>query len=191
MNTDIFVADGNGANAKAFLPGPSLDYNASLSADGEWVVFTSDRDGSADIYRARRDGSELTRLTDDPAFDDQAALSPDGRYLAFVSTRTGNADLWILDLRSQRVDNLTRHPAGDFRPAWSPDGQWLAFSSDRNTEGLRIGFTVRQLTNLYIVKRDGSALRRTTPRAIRRTGDRNRWLGQRSVATPIGTGFGR
>ena len=54
----------------------AIDYNASFSRDGRWVVFTSDRSGSADIYRVRRDGRDLERLTDSPAFDDQAALSP-------------------------------------------------------------------------------------------------------------------
>ncbi len=78
LNTDIFLADVDGSHATPFLPSPGLDYNASFSADGQWVIFTSDREGSTDIYRARLDGSQLTRLTDDAAFDDQAALSPDG-----------------------------------------------------------------------------------------------------------------
>jgi Tol biopolymer transport system component len=162
LNTDIFVAEGNGANPTTFLAHPALDYNASFSADGEWVIFTSQRNGSADIYRARADGSNLTRLTDDPAFDDQAALSPDGRFLAFVSTRTGNADIWILDLQSRRLRNLTNHPAGDFRPAWSPDGERLAFSSDRDSQGMRFNFVLLQLTEIYIVGRDGLGLRRVT-----------------------------
>jgi Tol biopolymer transport system component len=68
-------------------------YDASFSFDGEWVVFTSERHGSADIFRVRANGMGLERLTDSPAFDDQAALSPDGYSLAFVSTRdTGSTE---------------------------------------------------------------------------------------------------
>src|SRR5262245_47031959 len=60
LNSDIFIADSDGRNAKAFLPDrDALDYNASFSPDGRWVVFTSTRGGSADIYRARPDGSKL------------------------------------------------------------------------------------------------------------------------------------
>jgi Tol biopolymer transport system component len=162
LNTDLFIAERDGTNPTAFLPDPGLDYNASFSSDSEWVIFTSQRNGSADIYRARPDASSLTRLTDDPAFDDQAALSPDGRYLAFVSTRTGNADVWVLDLRTRQLRNITDHPAGDFRPAWSPDGERLAFSSDRDLPGPRFEFIQVQLTEIYIVGRDGSALRRVT-----------------------------
>src|SRR5215831_3140744 len=89
--TNIFLADGDGGNARPLLANPAVDYNASFSRDGAWVVFTSERSGSADIYRVHPNGSGLERLTDDPAFDDQGALSPDGRTLAFVSTRGGSA----------------------------------------------------------------------------------------------------
>src|SRR5215472_17099478 len=50
LNTDIFVADADGRNPKPLLAHPDLDYNASFSRDGQWVVFTSERQGSADIY---------------------------------------------------------------------------------------------------------------------------------------------
>ena len=53
LNTDIFVAAADGSDPKPLLPHPDLDYNASFSADGRWIVFTSTRNGSADIYRVR------------------------------------------------------------------------------------------------------------------------------------------
>ncbi len=68
QNTDIFVADADGKNPKPLVPHAENDYNASFSADGKWIVFTSHRNGSADIYRVHPDGSGLERLTDDPAF---------------------------------------------------------------------------------------------------------------------------
>lgn len=164
MNTDIFTADADGTNAKSLLAHPESDYNASFSPDGKWIFFTSERNGSADIYRVRADGKKLERLTDDAAFDDQAALSPNGKTLAFVSSRSGQADVWILELKTKKLRNLTNHSAGDFRPAWSPDGEWLAFSTDRDStkpKG-RGGFTVMHSTEIYLIRRDGSGLRRLT-----------------------------
>ncbi len=170
-NTDIFIADRDGNHARPLVPDAALDYNASFSTDGRWIVFTSHRSGSADIYRVRPDGSGLERLTDDPAFDDQGVLSPDGKSLAFVSSRSGQADIWVLDLSTRKLRNLTKHPAGDFRPAWSPDGRWIAFSSDRdptrtacpNTTQPGPGpFVTPQYTGVYVVHPDGSDLRRIT-----------------------------
>ena len=98
-------------------------------------------------------------------------MSPNGRSVAFVSSRGGQADIWLLDLESKRLQNLTDHPGGDYRPAWSPDGQWLAFTSDRNSDGARAAtplrgtaesFSPRQITELHVVRPDGSGLRRIT-----------------------------
>ena len=162
LNSDIFIADREGAGAVPFLPHPGLDYNPSFSPDGRWILFTSERGGSADIYRAHLDGSGLERLTDAPAFDDQAELSPDGTTLAFVSSRSGNADIWLLDLRTRQLRNVTSHPAGDFRPAWSPDGRRLAFSSDRDSTHPRLQFGVGHSTEVYVVELDGGRVRRLT-----------------------------
>lgn len=170
LNSAIFVADADGSHER-MLVSPSVgDSNPSMSAGGDWIVFTSRRSGSADIFRVRLDGSGLERLTDDPAFDDQAVVSPDGTRLAFVSSRTGQADIWLLDLRTRRLRNLTNHPGGDYRPAWSPDGQWIAFTSDRDSDGARAATPVRpgrsfaplQSTRIYLSRVDGSGLRRLT-----------------------------
>lgn len=134
VRAQLFVANGDGTAERALLPLTGLDYSPSLSADEQWVVFTSERNGSADLFRMRLDGSGLQQLTNDPAYDDQAVFSPDGKHIAFVSSRgDGRAHLWIMDVASQRARQLTQGTGGDFRPAWSPDGQWIAFTSDRNS----------------------------------------------------------
>jgi Tol biopolymer transport system component len=165
LDTDLFIADADGSNAKPYLSHPELDSNASFSNDSRWIVFTSRRGGSSDIYRARVDGSGLEALVTDPAYDDQAALSPDGKALAFVSSRSGQADIWRLDLRTKKLRNLTQHASGDFRPSWSPDGRWIAFTSDRDSEFPRMpakDFALRQTTELYLVRIDGGEPRRLT-----------------------------
>jgi Tol biopolymer transport system component len=135
----LFIANADGSNERPLLPTSGFDYDASLSADGKWIVFTSERGGSADVYRVHPDGSGLERLSDDPAYDDQGALAPDGKRLAFVSLRgTGSADIWVLDLQTKKAQNLS-HAPGSFRPSWSPDGKRIVYRFWSETEyGLRI-----------------------------------------------------
>lgn len=161
--SELFIADADGANPRKLVPGSAIDYNASFSEDGQWVVFTSERFGSADIFRVRTTGMGLERLTDDRAYDDQGALSPDGRSLAFVSTRgDGSTDIYVLDVQTRKTRNLTNAAGGDFRPAWSPDGRTIAFTSDRDTRVQMSKGRWEQLhaTSLYVVGADGQNLRK-------------------------------
>ena len=83
IHSQLFIADGDGNNARPLVAHTGQDYNPSFSRDSQWFVFTSDRGGSADIYRVHLDGTGLDLLVNDPAFDDQAALSP-GRKIPCV-----------------------------------------------------------------------------------------------------------
>jgi Tol biopolymer transport system component len=173
--SELFIANADGTDERELLQNPVFDYHASFSADGQWIVFTSEREGlgQADIYRARVDGSGIERLTSDPHVDDQAAFSPDALQIAFVSTRGSlRANIWVLDIKSGKLHNLTDRPGiqgdlekpdGFFRPSWSPDGQWIAFSSDRNSEWRGhdngYGWEHTQELSIYVIQPDGRGFR--------------------------------
>jgi Tol biopolymer transport system component len=140
-----------------------MDYNPSWSQKGDWIVFTSERGGSADLYRIHPDGTGIERLTDAPAYDDQSAFSPDGTRIVFVSTRAGGrANLWILDVATHKAAPLTSGNGGDFRPSWSPDRAWIAFSSDRDSDFPPAGgrWERMHLVDVYLIHPDGSGLKR-------------------------------
>ena len=167
------------ARPRALAAHPALDYNASFSPDGRWIVFTSHRAGSADLYRIRPDGSELERLTDDPAFDDQGAFSPDGQRLAFVSTRSGQADIWTLDLETRRAH------VGDQPSRWRLPARMVArrpmarVLSDRepartscpNTTQPGPGpFVTPQFTSIFVARTTGAICAASRPPPSRLAG---------------------
>lgn len=174
-SSELYIANADGSDERKLMSSPTLDYHASWSADGQSIVFSSERAGrgQTDLYLVRADGSGLKRLTDHTGTDDAACLSPDGKRIAFVSSRDGyRANIWIMELASGKLRNVTGHPGiqgdlskpcGFFRPAWSPDGQWLAFSSDRNTDwrGHETdgGWEHTQMLSIYVLRADGSGLR--------------------------------
>src|SRR5215471_10021529 len=161
----VFVAASDGSDEHPLLSSADTDYDPVWAPDGSSIVFTSERDGSAELYRVRPDGSGLERLTNDPAYDDQAAFSPDGKQLVFVTTRNGgHAVLWTLDLATRRATPLTSGAGGDFRPSWSPDGKWIAFSSVRgNAFPFSHGRWERlQLADVYVIRPDHTGLRKIT-----------------------------
>ena len=176
--SELYVANADGSGAHKLIGSEGFDYAARFSDDGQWIAFTSERNGrgQSDIYRVRADGTGLERLTDDPAIDDQAVMSPDNRYVAFMSDRGANrANIWILDLKTRKLRNLTGavpiqgapdKPDGFYRPSWSPDGKWIAFTSDRNTEWKShdkgVAWEHLQELSIYVVRPDGSGFRRVS-----------------------------
>ena len=79
-SSDLYIANPDGTGERKFLQTPGFDYNASFSADGSSVVFTSERngDGNSDVFRCRVDGTGIHSLITGPAVDDAATLSPNG-----------------------------------------------------------------------------------------------------------------
>jgi Tol biopolymer transport system component len=162
-HANLFISNADGAAEHPLTTPDSLNYNPTWSPKGDWIAFTSERAGSADLYRVHPDGAGLERLTDNPAYDDQAAFSPDEKQVVFVTTRAaGTADLWILDLATRQAHPLTSGPGGDFRPSWSPDGQWIAFSSDRDSSlpPAKGRWERLHMVDVYIIHPDGSGLKR-------------------------------
>jgi Tol biopolymer transport system component len=171
-NWDIFYFAGAGAAPRRLTNHPGLDYDAVLSPDGRWVVFTSERRGTPDLYALALEGNAQPRLlVESVAMEDQAAFSPDGRTLAFVSTASGNADIFVIPFDPAATQglgaatNLTHHAGGDFRPDFSPDGSRIAFTTDRDTpvSGHPIfSFTRQREGDVYVMDADGGNLQRLT-----------------------------
>ena len=72
----LYVSQADGGHERALASSTSLDYDPAWSPKGDWIAFTSERNGSADLYRVHPDGSGFERLTDNPAYGIQAAFSP-------------------------------------------------------------------------------------------------------------------
>lgn len=106
--------------------------SVSVSVDGEWLAFDSDRTGDMEIWLARPDGSELRRITEHPAQDWYPSLSPRADRVVFHSLRDGNRELYVVPVAGGPVRRLTDHPAKDWVARWSPRREEIAFTSERS-----------------------------------------------------------
>ena len=116
---------------------PAEDVVASWSPDGQYLAFTSVRDGNKQVYVMDADGQNITRLTYHNAESyEPASWSSDGRRIAFTSWRDGNSEVYAMDADGHNITRLTHHPAEDTDPTWSSDGRRIAFTSwrDGNSE---------------------------------------------------------
>jgi len=162
-NWHLFLFEA-GSPPKQITNDPALDYDATFSPDGRWVVFSSERSGNAHLFAIDLGHPGAPKqLTRGEFMDAAPTFTPDGKSLLFVSDREGNADIFTMPFRpddpraGEEASNLTRDAAGDFRPAVSPDGKTVAFSSDRDH-----GRVYPYKAEIYVVNRDGSNVRRLT-----------------------------
>jgi len=76
----IYYATDAGKILSQLTDGPGYNAEATISADGKKIVFTSSRDGNLEIYAMNADGSEAKRLTHALGYDGGPFFSPDGEY---------------------------------------------------------------------------------------------------------------
>lgn len=102
-------------------------------------------------------------LTSDLAMNFDGAWSPDGARVAFQSTREGRDDIFVMDAAGGGVRRLTGGRGFNEYPSWSPDGQWITFNSSR--DGVAGSRGTGYYRDLYLMRADGSSVRRLTRRS--------------------------
>lgn len=145
-----------GADGKQMTPvvtsGGKLSHEEwpAWSPDGQWLAFSSTRDGNQELYRIQLDGQGLERLTNDSGIDAHPAWSPDGQWIAFSTSRWGDMEIALTRPDGSGLQRLTESRGLDDYPAWSPDGKQIAFTSNRagNFEIFSMGADGKHLRNL-------------------------------------------
>ena len=168
---DIFVADLNGNMVKQLTSEPGYDAEATVSRQGDKIVFTSDRSGDLELYTMDIDGSNVKQITFELGYDGGAFFSPDGTKLIFRSSRpTTDEDkaeysellsqglvaptameLYICNVDGSDMKKITNLGKANWAPYFHPSGDKVIFSS--NHKGKR-GFEF----NLFMVNLDGTGL---------------------------------
>jgi TolB protein len=203
---DIFTANPDGTNRKRLTSYGIYTAEATLSPDGNTLVFTSLKDGDLELYLMNVDGSNVRRLTHTPGYDGGAFFSPDGRQIVYRSWHpTGNdlkayqdllaqglvrpnrMEIWVMDADGRNQRQVTQLGGANFAPFFTPDSRRIIFSSNHKNPRSR-NF------DLYLVNADGSGLDQVTTDAefdgfpmFSPDGRQLVWASNRNAPNPGGT----
>lgn len=143
---DIYSMAPDGSDLVNLTNNAADDWVGSLSPDGRWLLFSSNRGGNWDIYAQDMAQGLVSRLTDDPAEDHDPAWSPDdGRVLFHSNRRDGVWQLYSVAANGSDLRQVTNEPSGAWAGAWSPDGSRIAYSAN-----------FPQPADIYVANADGS-----------------------------------
>lgn len=128
---DLWIVNADGSGRRRLTTDAATETDPTWDADGQSIVFSSDKDSRGDLYRIRVDSGATTRLT--THYVGRAimpATAPGSGRVAFAAQTLRMGAFWdfqvhLLDPRSGVASPLAAS-AGACWPAWSRDGQRLA-----------------------------------------------------------------
>jgi Tol biopolymer transport system component/serine/threonine protein kinase len=151
------------AEARPLTNGIQVIEGMSLSPDGRWLAFDSDRNGNQDIYKVSVEGGEPVQLTDAPEDDFVSTWSGDGQEIALHSYREGARRVRLISADGGTPRDLGGSPPNQRSPGLAPDGRALVFTSDASGQ-----------LQLYVVSRN----RDSTWSAARQLTSDGGWAGR-------------
>lgn len=135
-NLDVYVLDLATQALTRITDDPAIDTEATWSADGQTLYFTSDRGGAPQIYAApAQAGARARRITFGVPYAARPRVSPDGRQLAVVTQEGGGFRVGAVDLSSGTVSSLTRGTL-DESPSFAPNGASLIYAGREGGQGV-------------------------------------------------------
>jgi TolB protein len=148
-NTEIYVADYDGANAIAVTRDRALVAAPCWMPGQRVLYYTSYKSGFADVYSHNLNTGERRAIAKYPGLNTSASVSPDGRHIALILSKAGSPDLYVCDADGGNLRQLTKTREDESSPCWSPDNRTICFCSRMNGA-----------PGLYTIGIDGSNLKR-------------------------------
>ena len=124
----VYILPATGGVPKR-ITAKSPSYLHGWSPDGQFLLYTAERNGEPDIYKISKDGGNEIRLTKAKGLDDGSEYSSDGKFVYFCSTRTGTMQIWKMDPNGKNQTQLTFGELNNWFPHISPDNKWIVFIS--------------------------------------------------------------
>ena len=122
---DLWMANQDGSDSKQLTADAFIDQQPTVSPDGRYIVFQSNRSGARNIWRIDADGNNPKQLTQGDSVDAHPNVSPDGQFVVFMSLRSGTWTTWKVGIDGGAPEQLTDR-SSEF-PSVSPDGKTISY----------------------------------------------------------------
>lgn len=176
---DIYVADLSGKVVQQLTNAPGYDAEATVSPQGDKIVFTSTRSGDLELWIMDIDGKNAKQITNGLGYDGGAFFSPDGKKLVFRASRPHteqeiseykdllaqglvaptNMEIYTCNIDGSELTQVTKLGKANWAPFYHPSGKKIIFSSNHHSQR---GYDFQ----LYLINTDGTGLEAVTGKSI-------------------------
>jgi len=107
--------------------------NPVWSADSQWLIIRSNREGKIGLFRQRADGTGTSEPLTERGAGAAGPVHGSGQdqIFPFTQARGGEFDVWIFSLRDKKATPFEVTPGSEkLNAVLSPDGHWLVYSSN-------------------------------------------------------------
>ena len=149
-NYDLFIK--NGDEMKRLTTEKGYDAEASFSSDGQWIAFSSNRNGynsknmtkaesnifskdpsyMMDIYIMKADGSQVKQLTTHKGYDGGPFFSPDNKKIVWRRFSADGliAEIFTMDIDGSNKKQLTKTNNMSWAPYYHPSQKYIIYTSN-------------------------------------------------------------
>lgn len=169
---DIFITDTSGKQTKQLTNSPGYDAEATISPDGQKMIFTSTRNGDLDLYVMDLKTRKTKQVTNILGYDGGAWFSPDGKQIVWRASRPKTneevkeykellqeglvaptkMEVWIANADGSGAQQITSLGQANWAPNFTMDGRIIFCSNHEYKRGFPF--------NMYLINTDGSGLKK-------------------------------
>ncbi|HEY0006109.1 MAG TPA: DPP IV N-terminal domain-containing protein [Pyrinomonadaceae bacterium] len=121
---NLWLTDLQGSSPKQLTAHAGINRQPTVSPDGRYIVFVSNRSGQQHLWRIEMDGTRPQELTHGPE-DTEPDFMPDGQGVIYKSVISGTGYIFRVGLDGGEPVRLTDRTSG--LPIVSPNGKLIAF----------------------------------------------------------------
>ena len=176
---DIFIANNKGKIIKQLTNTEGYDAEATISPQGDKIVFTSIRSGDLELWTMDIDGKNQKQITKGLGYDGGAFFSPDGKRIVFRSSRPKTEveikeykellekglvaptamEIYICNTDGSELKQITNLGKANWAPFFHPKGSKIIFSSNHHSKK---GYDFQ----LFMINDDGTGLEQITNESV-------------------------
>jgi Tol biopolymer transport system component len=123
-SSDICIMNDDGTAQNQLTVNAGDNLRPSVSPDGRFVVFASNRTGGRCVWRVDIDGSNPKQLGYETEARDPE-ITPDGQWVVYSDVGSGKLTIWKVSIEGNNQVQLTDYYSG--LPVVSPDGKQVAY----------------------------------------------------------------